>query len=167
MGLRSGPALPHPLSVSLYGVLLFVHVSSAAVWFGGSVMFQVLAGRAARSDDPGRISSLLREAEFLGKRYFGPATGVTFLAGLWLVFEGGWGFGRVFVLGGLAGVVLSTVLGFTLIEPVAKKVTAALTRNAIITDEISSGLKRIRNVSWIDLFILLTVLFLMTVKPGS
>lgn len=151
----------------LYDVLLFVHVLSAAVWFGGAVMFHVLAGRAAMSNDPGRISSLLRDAEFLGKRYFGPTSGVTLVAGLWLVFEGSWGFGRVFVLGGLAGLILSTVLGFALIEPVAKKVTAALAGNATITEDVSTGLQRIRNVSRIDLFILLTVLFLMTVKPGS
>jgi uncharacterized membrane protein len=153
--------------VRLYEAVLFVHVLSAAVWFGGAVMFHVLAERAAMSHAPGRISSLLRDAEFLGKRYFGPASGVTLVAGLWLVFEGGWGFSQVFVLGGLAGLVLSTILGFALIEPVAKRVTAALVGDADITEDVSNGLERIRNVSRIDLLILLTVLFLMTVKPGS
>lgn len=88
------------------------------------------------------------------------------MASLWLVFEGGWGFGQIFVLGGLAGLVLSTVLGLALIEPVAMKITAALTGNTTVTEDVSSGLERIRNVSRIDLLILLTVLFLMTVKPG-
>jgi hypothetical protein len=63
--------------------------------------------------------------------------------------------------------VLSTILGFALIEPVAKRVTAALVGDAAITEDVSNGLERIRNVSRIDLLILLTVLFLMTVKPGS
>lgn len=167
LGLRSDASPLILVSVRLYEVLLFMHVLSAAVWFGGAVMFHVLAGRAAMSNDPSRISSLLRDAEFLGKRYFGPASGVTLVAGLWLVFEGGWGFGQIFVLGGLAGLVLSTVLGFALIEPVAKKVTAALAGNATVTEDVSNGLVRIRNMSRIDLLILLTVLFLMTVKPGS
>ena len=39
--------------------------------------------------------------------------------------------------------------------------------DAAITDDVSNALERIRNVSRIDLLILLTVLFLMTLKPGS
>lgn len=148
-------------------ILLFVHVLSAAVWVGGAVMFHIIAERVTVSNDPGRISSLLGDADFLGKRYFGPASGVTLIAGLWLVFEGRWGFDRIFVLGGLTGVVFSTILGFGFIEPVAKRVTEALGGNATVTEDVRSGLDRIRNVSRIDLLILVSVLFLMTVKPGS
>lgn len=151
----------------LYEILLFVHVLSAAVWFGGAVMFHVLSHHATSSNDPQRIASLLGSADFLGKRYFGPATGVTLIAGLWLVFEGGWGFDEPFVLGGLAGLIVSTIMGFALIEPVVKKVSAALAGNPVVTEAVASGLARIRNVSRLDLVLLVTVLFLMTVKPGS
>jgi uncharacterized membrane protein len=153
--------------VKLYQILLFVHVSAAAVWFGGGVMFHVIAERATRSNDTRRISSLLGDADFLGKRYFGPASVVTLIAGVWLVFEGGWGFDHIFILGGLTGVALSTVLGFGFIEPASKRVTASLAGNATITNEVKSGLDRIRNISRIDLVVLVAVLFLMTAKPGS
>lgn len=80
--------------MSFYTVLLFVHLLAAAAWVGGGFMFNLVAERAVKSDDPVRISNLLQDAEHVGKKYFGPATGVTFLAGLWLVLEGDWGFDR-------------------------------------------------------------------------
>ena len=153
--------------MSLYQILLFVRLLSVAAWFGGAVMFHIIAERATASNEPARISSLLADAEFFGKRYFGPVSALTLIAGVWLVFEGGWGFDHVFVLSGLSGVVLSTIMGFGLIEPVAKRVTAALGRNAAVTNEVRAGLDRIRDVSRIDLLILVAVIFLMTVKPGS
>lgn len=130
-------------------------------------MFHVIAERATRSNDTRRISLLLGDADFLGKRYFGPASAVTLIAGMWLVFEGGWGFDHMFILGGLTGVALSTVLGFGFIEPVSRRVTESLAGNATITNDVRNGLDRIRNVSRIDLLVLVTALFLMTVKPGS
>jgi uncharacterized membrane protein len=153
--------------MSLYEILLFVHILAAAAWVGGGFMLHLIAERAVKSDDPVRINHLLQDAEIIGKRYFGPATGVTFLAGLWLVFEGDWGFDQVFVLGGIAGVVLSSVLGFGMIQPTAVKVGQALSASPTMTDEIRAGLNRIQTVSRIDSLLLIVVVFLMTNKPGT
>ncbi|MFN2526415.1 MAG: DUF2269 family protein [Actinomycetota bacterium] len=152
--------------MNLYRILLFVHVTAVAIWVGGAVMFHVIAERAAASNDVGRISALLQDGEALGKRYFGPATMVTLLAGLWLVFEGDWGFDHLFIIGGLVGLVLTAIIGFGMIQPAASRTGAALAQAGAVTEEVRAGLARIRNISRADLLLLLVILFLMTTKPG-
>ncbi|MFN2389356.1 MAG: DUF2269 family protein [Actinomycetota bacterium] len=153
--------------MTLYGTLLFAHVLFAATWIGGAILFHVVARRAQASKDSARIRSLLQEADFLGKRYFGPASMLTLVAGLWLVFEGNWGFDHLFIVGGLAGIALSTAIGFGVIEPLAKKITVAVDASSRIDADVEKALERMHSVSRIDLLILVVVLFLMTVKPGS
>lgn len=153
--------------MDLYDILKFVHVLAATVWVGGGILFHILAERAVKSNDTARIGTLLTDAEAIGKGYFGPASGVTLVAGLWLVFEGDWAFDHVFILGGLAGIVLSSIIGFGLIQPAATRVQTALAGSGTITDDIRSSIDRVRNFSRLDLVILVVVVFLMTVKPGS
>lgn len=153
--------------MDLYTVLLFVHVLAAALWVGGGVMLHLIAERAVKSDDPGRIGTLLADAEYTGKKFFGPASGVTLLAGVWLVFEGDWGWDHVFILGGILGIVISMVIGFAGIQPASVKVGQALATGGTLTNDVRSGLKRIQTLSRIDTLILIAVVFLMTNKPGS
>jgi hypothetical protein len=153
--------------VSLYEALLFVHVLAVIAWLGGGIMSHLIAERAVRSNDATRIRTLLDDSEAIGKRFFGPASGIAFLSGLWLVFEGDWGFDR-FILGALAGFVISSVIGFALIQPSAGKVFAAMSDGGgTITDETKTSLDRVPNLSRLDLTVLAIVVFLMTVKPGS
>jgi len=153
--------------MDLYEVLLFIHVLAAALWVGGGVMLHIIAERAVKSDDPGRIGTLLADAEHTGKTFFGPASGVTLLAGIALVLKGDWGWDQFFVLGGILGIVISMGLGFGGIQPASMKVGQALGATGSVTDEVRAGLKKIQALSRIDTLILIVVVFLMTVKPGS
>ena len=120
-----------------------------------------------------RVASLVDDGNFLGKAYFGPITLVVLVTGVSLVFVGDWGFDRVFVLGGLAGFLSSAVVGFAFIEPTTRRLSDAL---AAATSESSGGsgddagvtsaLNRLRKIGRVDAVIMLTVVFLMTVKPG-
>lgn len=153
--------------MSLYEILLFVHVLAVATWVGGGIMLHVIAERTIATNDPVRVGGLLAEAELLGKRYFGPATGVTLIAGIWLVIEGSWGWTEPFVLGGLTGVALSSIIGFGMIQPAAIKAGQGLAASSAITPEVSASLQKVQMFSRIDTALLAVVLFLMTVKPGT
>lgn len=153
--------------MDLYTVLLFVHVLAAALWVGGGVMIYLIAERAVKSDDPARIATMLADADHAGRTYFGPASGVTLLAGIWLVFQGEWGWDHVFILGGIVGILISMGLGFGGIQPASVKVGQALADGGGLTDDVRAGLKRIQTLSRIDTVILIVVVFLMTNKPGS
>ena len=153
--------------MDLYTVLLFVHVLAAALWVGGGVMLHLIAERAVKSEDATRIGTFLADAEHTGKTFFGPASGVTLLAGIWLVFEGDWGWDHVFILGGILGILVSMGIGFGGIQPASMKVGQALATGGTVTDEVRAGLKRIQTLARIDTLILIVVVFLMTNKPGS
>ena len=153
--------------MDLYGFLLFFHVMGVILWFGAGVVFQVLTERAARSDDPARTRNLVEVGESLGKGYFGLVTLVVLATGLWLVFERDWGFDHVFIIGGLAGLVASAVIGGAVFGPTADRLARRVESATAIDPELRSDLTRLRNLGRVDTGIMLTVVFLMTVKPGS
>jgi putative copper export protein len=72
--------------MTLYELLLFVHVLAAATWVGGAVMLKVQSARAMRSG-PDRAAELALETEHVGTRVLMPASIVLLVAGLWMVFE--------------------------------------------------------------------------------
>ena len=153
--------------MSLYEILVFVHVLAVATWVGGAIMLHVIAEKTTASNDPARVGGLLAQAETLGQRYFGPASLVTLAAGVWLVIEGSWGWTEPFVLVGLGGIALTSILGFGPIQASAKRAGQALTASGSITGEVSSALRLVRNFSRLDILLLVVVLFFMTVKPGT
>lgn len=153
--------------MDLYSILLFVHLLAIATWTGGAIMLHVITEQIIATNDVARIRGFVDQAEVLGKRYFAPSSGIALLAGIWLVLEGDWGFGQPFVLVGLGGFALSTVLGFGVLEPAATKLKAAFAATDTLTDEIRTGLDRIRSVSRIDILLLVIIIFFMVVKPGT
>ena len=150
----------------LYRILLFVHVYSVILWVGPGVLFQLMTERAASTDDIGMLRNVVREGERLGKKLFGPASLLVLATGIWLAFEGDWGFGHVFVVGGLVGVVASIVVGAAFIGPTVKRLEQGLASSETLDPEMKGWLIRLRNVGRVDSVIMVVVVFLMTVKPG-
>ncbi len=97
--------------MTLYGVLLFLHILGAAVWLGGEIAMFGLRAMALRSGDRGRILALIRDTDRLNIFVISPAVAVVLAAGIALVLEGDWGFGRFFVVFGLAGFAVSSAFG--------------------------------------------------------
>ena len=153
--------------MSLYEILLFVHVLAAAIWVGGATMFHVLIERAAAADDPVRIKGQLGEAEHLAKTYFIPSTITVLVMGIWLVLEGDWGFSQPFVLGGIAGIVITTVVGAGVIGPTSMRLAGRITEVGGLDQDTRDQLARLKNISRADLALLVVIIFLMTTKPGT
>lgn len=150
---------------TLYKLLLFVHVLTAAIWVGGAVMLKVQSARALKSD-PNRAAELALETEHVGKSILMPASIVLLVAGLWMVFEGDWGFGPLWVKLGLAIYVVSAVAGAVFIGPLYKQVGELRAEGGSGDAEITARLQRISNLSTIDLGLLVAAVYVMTVKPG-
>src|SRR5205823_3456603 len=62
-----------------------VHVTAAAVWFGGALMIQAFAFRIVRTGDARRQAEFAKDSEVVGMRVFIPATWILLLAGIGLV----------------------------------------------------------------------------------
>lgn len=148
-------------------ILLFVHVLAAMIWVGGATMFHVMVERAAAAEDPVRIKGLMGDAEHLAKTYFIPATITVLVMGIWLVFERDWGFDEPFVLGGIVGIVITTLVGAGVLGPTSMKIAARITEVGGLDQDIRDRIAKLRNVSRADLVLLAIIVFLMTTKPGT
>src|ERR1051325_5500312 len=65
-----------------YAVFRVVHVVLAVFWVGGGLLLTVLGLRAERSNDPGEMAMLARQAAFAGERFFAPAGLLVLLMGI-------------------------------------------------------------------------------------
>lgn len=153
--------------MSSYELLLFVHILAAVVWIGGAASLQVLAIRAERSPDGGRVANIATEAEWVGSRIFLPASIVLLLAGIGLTLEGDWGFTTLWVLLGLIAYGLSALTGSLFLGPESGRIGKMIAEVGPQDPEVIARIKRIFLVSRIELVVLLFIVFDMTVKPGS
>jgi uncharacterized membrane protein len=153
--------------MSSYELLLFVHVLAAVVWIGGAASLQVLAIRAERSRDGGRVAGIAAEAEWMGSRVFLPASIALLLAGIGLTLDGDWGFTTPWVLLGLIAYGLSALTGSLFLGPESGRIGKMVAEVGPQDPEVIARIKRIFVVSRIELVVLLFIVFDMTVKPGS
>jgi hypothetical protein len=147
--------------VSWYEFLLFVHISAAAVWLGGAFIFQVY-GMAVRSGGDAReIGMFAGRAGRLGEKVFVPASLLVLLAGVGLMIEGSWDWGRLWVIYALVAYAGSFVSGLFHIAPTAKRLE-------VVGAETPEGQELIRKIFMslrIELVFLYAIVFAMTVKP--
>ena len=151
--------------MSLYELLLFVHVLAAAAWFGAALLAIVLFELAVQAKDTPWLVSYGEYDEKLAPRLFIPAAIVTLLAGVALVFDGPWSFtGDGWVFSGLVLFAAIFALGLGLIVPAGKKLSALAGRDAPAA-ELQRQVGKLRVLSWIDVGLLAAAIFVMTTKP--
>ena len=151
--------------MSLYELLLFVHVFAAAAWFGAALLSLVLLELQLRASDTAGVLKVGEYEDRLANVLFIPVALLTLAAGVALVFDGPWSFvGDRWVLGGLLLFAAIFVLGVGLIVPAGKKLKELAQSDAPATD-LQAQIARLRTLSWIDVALLAVAMFLMTVKP--
>ncbi len=153
--------------MSVYELLLFVHILAAIVWVGGAVAMQVLWARVATSGDPARKTSYAGELEWIGQRLFTPASGILLLFGVLLVIDGRWGWGEPFVSAGLTIWVISTAISMAFLGPEAAKINKLMAAEGPNAAEVSQRINRVQVVGRVDLALLVLAVFLMSTKPGG
>jgi uncharacterized membrane protein len=152
--------------ITLYGVLLFLHVLGAAVWIGGEAATVALRAVALRSGGRQRTVALVRDTDRLNNLVISPAVAVLLGAGIWLVLEGHWGFDRFFVIFGLAGFAASSLLGGAVTAPSGKALHKAAELHGPDSPEVGSLLRRIQLGLLLDLILLTAIVFVMATKPS-
>jgi uncharacterized membrane protein len=145
----------------LFQTLLLVHVLAVMAWFGGGVISTVFVTRIRRADLSHRLG-FVRDAE-KASPVFGIASGIAALAGVWMVIDRpDYGFGQAWVIIGITGFVLSSIVGGALLGPTLKKLRV----------ELESGgqgvalLQRARGAATIDQLLLAVVVWAMVFRPG-
>ena len=146
----------------MYELLLFAHVTGAITWFGAGIIFQFTAERARDRDT---IAAIVRFNGLVGKYYFMVASLFVLAAGIAMVFVGDWGFDEPFVIGGITGFTASSVIGGGVIGRAATDLETALAGGT--DDAVLGAMGRLRNAGRLDFLIMLAVVLMMTVKPGT
>lgn len=153
--------------MTLYEILLFLHVAAAIVWLGAAVTIQALAIRADRSDNPEEIRQIASDSEWLAPRLIIPTSLLVLAFGIALVLEGPWGFDQLWIALGLAGYAFSFLVGVAYLSPESGRIARLVAEHGSAHPEVAARIRRIFLVSRIELAILFVVVLDMVLKPTA
>lgn len=145
---------------------LFLHVVGAITWVGGGIAIQVFGVLTKRAADPAKTAFFVRNVGWIVLRVFLPASIVVLVSGIGLVETIGWDWGEPFIALGLLFWAAVSLVAFGFLARAQGKAAQRLE-----TEGPSPALGlRMRNLVWLSralLGVLLLIVFLMTVKPGT
>lgn len=152
--------------MTVYELLLFVHIVSIVLWVGGAAMFSMLASRGAKNApaDGSTVVHTAEQAEWLGTSFYTPIALVTLASGIGLVLKGSWGFDHFFVVVGIGMIVVAAALGGAFYSKQTRALVEGIKARGFDA-EAQATLKRIVVVSNIELALLFVAIFSMVVKP--
>ena len=149
-----------------YEFWLFLHILAAIVWIGGATAIQVFGILTKRAADPAKTAFFAQSVSFTVMWVFLPAAALVLFAGVGLIDQGAWDWGEPFITVGLALWVVVSLVAFGYLGRAIGGAGATLA-----SEGPSPGLAlRMRNLVWLSralLAILVAIVFLMTVKPGT
>lgn len=150
----------------MYETLKFIHVLMAIVWVGGGVLIQLLALRAVRSKEPGRLAAFSGDAEWVGLRVFMPASLLALVTGIWAAADADIDFGQAWISIGFLGVLVSFFVGMGFLGPESGRIKALVQDRGPDDPAVRQRVRRIMAVSRIELLVLVVVVWAMVAKPG-
>ena len=151
--------------MSLYELLLLLHIIAAIVWVGAATTYFALELRTDLSGDVDREASHNDDGEWLAPRLFIPASMATLIFGVLAAIEGNWDFGSLWVIIGLTGFGVSFAIGIGYFEPEMKRIAAAIERCGATDPEVRRRLANGKMIGRIELAVLYVVVVSMVVKP--
>jgi uncharacterized membrane protein len=149
-----------------YEFWLFVHVTAVIAWVGGAAAIQVFGILTKRAADPAKTAFFAQNAAWAVLRVFLPASLLVLVAGVGLVETGNWDWGEPFVV---LGLVLWAAVSLVAFGYVGRELGKSGARLAAEGPSPALGL-HLRNLVWLSralLAVLVFIVFLMTVKPGT
>ena len=152
--------------MSWYELWLFLHVIGAIVWIGGATAIQVFGILTKRAADPAKTLFFAGNVSFTVLWVFLPASLLVIVSGVGLTETGNWDWGEPFIAGGLVLWAIVSLVAFGFLGRAMGKAAARLAADG---PSPALGL-HMRNLVWLSrglLGILVVIVFLMTVKPGT
>ena len=149
-----------------YELWLFLHVLGVIVWVGGAAAIQVFGILTKRAADPAKSAFFAGNASFAVLRVFLPASLLVFVSGVGLTETSFWNWDEPFIVIGLVLWALVSLVGFGYLGGAMGRAGKQLAAEGPSPE---LGL-RMRNLVWLSrglLAVLVLIVFLMTVKPGT
>jgi uncharacterized membrane protein len=112
--------------MTLYSLLILLHILAAMVWVGGSVVLNLLGTRARSSADPAARIQFVQSLSYVGPRVLAPSVVVVVVVGLWMVLASeAWDFPQPWVLAGIALFVAALLVGGLYLGRIGIRLTEA------------------------------------------
>src|SRR5215210_5486778 len=149
-----------------YEFWLLLHILAAMVWVGGAAAIQVFGILTKRAADPAKSAFFAQNVAYTVMRVFLPAALVVIVAGVGPTESGDWDWGEPFIVAGLTLWAIVALVAFGFLGRALGKAGAEL---ASAGPSPALAL-RLRNLVWLSralLAVLVVIVFLMTVKPGT
>jgi uncharacterized membrane protein len=152
--------------MTLYELLLFIHIAATVVWVGAGFFGIVLALGYDKDSDDAAIERLLKDNERLALRLFVPASLIVVLMGIALVIESdAWSFDQLWIVLGLAGFAATFVTGLFLLKPVGDRIAAQIERDGGMTPQTLVDVRKLLVKARTDSVVLFLVIADMVIKP--
>ncbi len=145
--------------------LVAIHILCAALWVGGAFITQMHAIRAQYGGAVS-IGAFAKDSEFVGFRVFLPASLILLATGIWLVARDVFSLDE-WVVWGLIVIGLSIVSGAGFLGPESGRIGKLMDERGPDDAEVQRRLGRLFLVSRVELVLLISVVLVMTLKPGA
>ena len=150
--------------MTLYEILLFVHILGVAVWVGGSIMLGVVSARIQGTGDAVFRARFARAAGVVGP-VIGISAALILASGLWMVIDNdAIELSQLWVWLGLALFLLSGIVGAVYFAPASNRIVEALEGGRVEEADRRAGAFNL--VSRLDTLLLVVIVGLMVFKPG-
>jgi uncharacterized membrane protein len=151
--------------MTLYEVLLTLHIFAAIIWLGAGFVFSILLLLARRANAHEREASYHADIDRLATLLFIPASLATLIFGVLTAIEGDWDFGQAWVLIGLGGWLASFLIGVLYFKPESERIAALGEQGETGMEEAMTRSKRMTAVDHFELTVLYVVAAAMVLKP--
>lgn len=146
---------------SLTTWLGFLHIMGAALWTGAWAAMSASAATAVNAPTAAGLERVYATMRILGPAVIGPATVAVLVPGAWLIARpGGAEFTDTWVVLGLLGYLVATVLGVAGLGPASR-----VAGHALDEGDLSAAVVATRR--WYRLAIVLTVVLVLTTADMS
>jgi uncharacterized membrane protein len=150
----------------MYNFLKFLHVVSVIVWVGGMLMLLLLNRRLARLGQPEVMRALGQQSGAVSMVVFMPAVLVAVVTGIGMVQVGNLRFGSTWVMWGIIGAIVSFILGGVLTGGASRKLARKQASGEIDAAGAAAVQRRILMFAFLNLALLLSIVWAMVVKPA-
>ena len=153
--------------MTLYELLLFVHIAATIVWIGAGLFSLVLALGYDKDSDEAALVRFSKDQERLAPRLFIPSSLVVVLMGIALVIESeAWSFDQLWIVLGLAGFAATFVTGLFIMKPSSERIGRDMeAAGGRLTEQLRVDLRKLIVKARVDYIVLTLVVFDMVVKP--
>ena len=149
-----------------YDVYLTLHVIAAVIWVGGDLTLTTLGIRYERLGDTATLAVLGKVGTWIGTRVYTPAAFLAVAFGIALMAEGDLDWGQFWVVFGLVGWAVATVVGVGFVGPELGRIDRAAQEHGPESDEVRRRVRRLFSIFRFDTVLLMLIVVVMAAKPS-